>query len=147
MIEKLVYDSALIKSAIVNRDEREQGERRKLNFGHTFGHAVEKTTGTPHGEAVSMGMAVASRLSEKRGYLRKRDVQRVQDLLKKFKLPTRLPADGSRIMEALGKDKKRNRDGIHFVLLRDLGHAVVEEISMKELEHEIEGLYEAKDEA
>ena len=60
VIERLVYDSVVIKSAIVNRDEKEKGERRKLNFGHTFGHAVEKTTGVPHGEAVSIGMVMAS---------------------------------------------------------------------------------------
>ncbi len=70
-VRRMVYDSVVIKSEIVNRDEKETGERRKLNFGHTFGHAVEKITGAPHGEAVSIGMMVAARLSARRGYLAK----------------------------------------------------------------------------
>jgi 3-dehydroquinate synthase len=63
-IEKLVRVSVRIKSSIVSRDETEKGERRLLNFGHTFGHAIEKVSGTVHGEAVSMGMVIASALSK-----------------------------------------------------------------------------------
>ena len=63
-IERVVYDSVVIKSGVVNRDEKEKGERRKLNFGHTIGHAVEKVTGVSHGEAVSLGMVAAANLSE-----------------------------------------------------------------------------------
>lgn len=140
VIEKLVYDSLAIKSSMVNRDEREQGERRKLNFGHTFGHAIEKTTGVSHGEAVSAGMLVASALSAKRGHLAAEDAERIEELLKKLKLPTRLELDGERLLDALRKDKKRKGDSIDFVLLSDIGHAVVEKISMRELEavvHEI----------
>ena len=62
-VEKLVQVSVRIKSSIVSRDETEQGARRLLNFGHTFGHAIEKVVGVPHGEAVSMGMVIASALS------------------------------------------------------------------------------------
>ena len=53
VMEKLVHDSVIIKSTIVNRDEKEQGERRKLNFGHTYGHAVEKVTRVPHCEGAN----------------------------------------------------------------------------------------------
>ncbi len=134
IIEKLVYDSVLIKSSIVNRDEKEKGERRKLNFGHTFGHAIEKTTGIPHGEAVSLGMMVATVLSVKRGYLSEEDMKRIEELLKKLKLPTRLQIDGGRVIEALRKDKKREGESINFVLLHGIGNAVVEEIPIKELE-------------
>ena len=134
VIKKLVSDSVLIKSTIVNTDEKEKGERRKLNFGHTFGHAFEKTTGVSHGEAVSAGMAVASALSEKRGHLAAKDVERIEELLKKLKLPTRLPLDGERVLDALRKDKKRESEDINFVLLHGIGDAVVERISIKELE-------------
>ena len=134
VIEKLVSDSVLIKSTIVNIDEKEKGERRKLNFGHTFGHAFEKTAGVSHGEAVSAGMAVASALSEKRGHLAAKDVERIEELLKKLKLPTRLPLDGERVLDALRKDKKRESEDIYFVLLYGIGDAVVEGISIKELE-------------
>jgi 3-dehydroquinate synthase len=134
VIERLVYDSLIIKSSIVNRDEKEEGERRKLNFGHTFGHAIESTTGVSHGEAVSAGMLVASALSKKRGYLPSEDAGRIEELLEKLKLPTRLQLDGARVLHALRKDKKRKREGINFVFLHGIGNAVVEEISIRELE-------------
>ncbi len=134
VMEKLVYDSLVIKSSIVNRDEKEKGERRKLNFGHTFGHAIEMTAGFPHGEAVSVGMVLASELSVERGYLPVEDARRIEELLQKVGLPTRLRGDGGEVLDALRKDKKRKGDSIHFVLLHGLGNAVVEEISIKELE-------------
>ena len=134
VIEKIVYDSILIKSSIVNRDEKEKGERRKLNFGHTLGHALEKTTGVPHGEAVSAGMVVASALSEKRGYLSGEEKERIESLLRKFQLPTRVQHDGKRVIDAIRRDKKREGEEINFVLLKGIGQAVVEKISMRELE-------------
>ncbi|MBW2605406.1 MAG: 3-dehydroquinate synthase [Deltaproteobacteria bacterium] len=134
VIGKLVYDSIIIKSAVVNRDELEKGERRKLNFGHTFGHAFEKTTGVPHGEAVSAGMVVASRLSVKRGRLSSNDAQRIETLLQKIGLPVRIQAERKSILDALKKDKKRKRDRIYFVLLNEIGNAFVDQIPIKELE-------------
>lgn len=143
VIERLVWDSVLLKSAIVNRDEKEAGERRKLNFGHTFGHAIEKTVGVPHGEAISVGMVMASALSEKRGCLASEDRERIETLLKKLELPIRLPLDGEKIFEALRKDKKRQSENIHFVLLHSIGHAIVEEISIKDLETEMDWMLDA----
>jgi 3-dehydroquinate synthase len=134
VMERLLCDSLIIKSSIVNRDERESGERRKLNFGHTFGHAIEKTTGASHGEAVSTGMVMASLLSERKGYLRSGAVERVEALLMKLKLPTRVRLDKKAILDAVKKDKKRRMDKIHFVFLAGIGNAVVEEISFRELE-------------
>ena len=133
VIEKLVYDSVRIKSGIVNRDETERGERRKLNFGHTFGHAVEKVTGVPHGRAVSIGVGIASTLSVKKGLLSVQEAERLIRLLKNFKLPTRLEADSRKIFDALGKDKKRAGDRIRFVLLDGIGNAMVENILIREL--------------
>jgi 3-dehydroquinate synthase len=134
VIEELVWDSVLIKSSIVNRDEKEKGDRRKLNFGHTYGHAVEKSTGIPHGEAVSLGMVVASAISARRGLLSEKDMERIEALLKKLKLPTRLQLDGKGALAALRRDKKRKGNSIHFVLLYGIGNAVVEEIPIEELE-------------
>jgi 3-dehydroquinate synthase len=138
VIEKLVYESIVIKSGIVNRDELEKGERRKLNFGHTFGHAIEKTTGIPHGEAVGAGMVVASALSEKRGFLPANDAERIKNLLRNLGLPTRLKGDGKLVLDALKKDKKRQGDHIYFVWLNRIGNAFVDRISMKEIEAVIE---------
>ncbi|MFZ2633556.1 MAG: 3-dehydroquinate synthase [Desulfosalsimonadaceae bacterium] len=138
VLERIIYDSVAIKAGVVNRDETEKGERRKLNFGHTFGHAVEKTTGLPHGEAVSIGMVAAAKLSAAKGLLGPDDVDRIMDLLARFHLPTRIPAgqgiDREQILEAMARDKKRSGDGIHFVLLSAIGRAVVEKISLAELE-------------
>jgi 3-dehydroquinate synthase len=135
IISRLVYDSVVIKSTIVNRDEREKGERKKLNFGHTFGHAIEKTTDVLlHGEAISVGMVVASHLSANKGLLSKQDVQRIETLLGKLELPITLDIDRNKMIDAIRRDKKRQGDNIDFVLLDGIGNAVLEKISIKELE-------------
>jgi len=134
VIEKLIYDSIVIKSAIVNQDELEKGARRKLNFGHTFGHAFEKTTGVPHGEAVSAGMVVASEISAKGGYLPSKDVRRIETLLQKIGLPIRIQAEWKSVLDALKKDKKRKGNRIYFVFLNEIGNAFVDQIPIKDLE-------------
>lgn len=133
VIEHLISVSVAIKSGIVNEDEREKGERRKLNFGHTFGHAIEKTTKHPHGEAVSIGMMMAGRLSERKGYLAEKDVNRIRLLLENFDLPTRIKMDRGKMITALTKDKKKEGDQLHFVLLKGIGNAVVEPMTINEL--------------
>ena len=133
VIEKVVHDSVIIKSTIVNRDATEQGERRKLNFGHTLGHAIEKALQIPHGEAVSAGMVLASKLSEKKENLPVDDSIRLVSLLEKFKLPVQLKFDRQQVVEAIGKDKKREGERLNFVLLKKLGEAVVREISIQDI--------------
>ena len=134
VIEKVVYESVIIKSTIVDRDATEQGERRKLNFGHTLGHAIEKVLQISHGEAVSAGMVLASRLSEKNGYLQVEDTARLSSLLEKFNLPVQLDFDRQSVIEAVGKDKKREGQSLKFVLLKRIGEAVVEEVSIHDIE-------------
>jgi len=134
IIEKLVYDSLLIKSSIVNEDEKEKGERRKLNFGHTFGHALEKVSGITHGEAVSIGMIFASALSVKKELLSPEDARRIEILLNNMGLPVKMEADKDKVIDAIRRDKKREQDIIHFVLLDKIGNAVIKEISVDELE-------------
>jgi len=133
VLERFVHDSVLIKSSIVNRDEKEKGERRKLNFGHTFGHAIEKTTGIPHGEAISLGMVLAASLSVRKQLLSEKEFQRIIRLLENLKLPTVLEYDKKEVMAALKKDKKREGDHIHFVLINGIGKSIITEISIQEL--------------
>ena len=140
VIEKIVYDSVIIKSEVVNRDEQEKGERRKLNFGHTFGHAIEKTFKIPHGEAVSLGMVLAGSLSARKGLLNIETANRITDLLRQYGLPVDIDFDRNKILEALDKDKKRKGDNIHFVLLKDIGKSVIMEISIDELKNVIHEL-------
>ncbi len=132
-IEKLVLRSVEIKSAIVSRDETEKGQRRLLNFGHTFGHAIEKVSGLSHGEAVSIGMVMASALAVKRGLLAAQENRRLRDLLAKLQLPNNFASDPQKILDAITKDKKRAGDRIHFVLLAGIGNAVVEPIAIEDL--------------
>jgi 3-dehydroquinate synthase len=140
VMAKLVFDSVRIKAAVVGRDEREAGERRKLNFGHTFGHAVEKVNGIPHGEAVALGMVVAAALSCRKGWLSREEVNRLEALIDSMGLPTRLDCDPKALFDAMKKDKKREGDAIHFVLLDGLGKAVVEKIDLAELEAAVHSL-------
>ena len=137
VIEKLVYDSVKIKSGIVSRDEKEKDERRKLNFGHTFGHAFEKNLGILHGEAISAGMIIASRLSVKKGLLKEEEFERLKRLIELFGLPAELLWDRVKVIDAVKKDKKREKLSLHFVLLSGIGSAVVKEIQISELEKEI----------
>ena len=85
---------------MVTRDEREQGERRKLNFGHTFGHAIEKLTGIPHGEAVGIGMVLAATLSVQKGLLPPTDAQAPRT--DRRKLRAARSATGGRPIHACG---------------------------------------------
>jgi len=140
VIENLIYDSLVVKTSIVNGDEKEKGERRKLNFGHTFGHAIEKTMGISHGEAVSAGMVIASEISKKRVCLSAKDTERIEALIEQLKLPARLRVNRKSVLDALRKDKKRKGESLHFVLLKSIGNAVVEEIPMIELEAMANGI-------
>ncbi len=133
IVEHLVYRSVEIKAGVVTRDEREKGERRKLNFGHTFGHAIEKLTGIPHGEAVGIGMVLAAALSVAKGLLSPADARRLERIIDSYGLPIRPPVDVQSMLAAMRKDKKREGERIHFVFLDALGSARVEEIEFEAL--------------
>jgi 3-dehydroquinate synthase len=133
LMEHIIYQSVVIKADIVNRDERETGQRRKLNFGHTLGHAFEKTLGVSHGQGVSAGMAAAAGLSVKKGLLCQPEADRLEALLKTLGLPVSLSADPGTIYEALARDKKRRDEFINFVLLTGIGTCVVTPVSLGEL--------------
>ena len=138
VMHKLVYDSVVIKANVVNQDEREGGVRRKLNFGHTIGHALEKTLGISHGEAVSVGMVLAAELSMQRGLLSEKEAERIKSLLKRLNLPVAIDFDKQAVIDALGKDKKRESGNIKFVLLEEIGRAVIEDITIDSLRDWIE---------
>ncbi len=134
VMEKLVFDSVVIKSEIVNQDEKEKGERRKLNFGHTFGHAIEKLTKVRHGEAVSAGMVLAAELSVKKSKLSPEASNRLMALIDNYGLPVRLNFDSDVVLKTLRMDKKREGDQVFFVLLNEIGDACIEQIDFRELE-------------
>ncbi len=121
----LVETCCQIKKSVVEIDEREQGLRRILNFGHTLGHALESISNysVTHGEGVAMGMIAAARLSEKMGYLKNKEAERVEALIRQAGLPVKIPKslDGDKLIARLKMDKKRKGDIIHFVLLKKIG--------------------------
>jgi 3-dehydroquinate synthase len=123
--------SCELKAAVVAADEREAGERALLNFGHTFGHAIESGAGYGawlHGEAVGAGMVMAAELSALMGDLKKTDVSRVRELVRRAGLPVRLSAQGpalapERLIELMAVDKKAAKGRTRFVLLDSIGRA------------------------
>lgn len=129
-LERAVFESASIKAAVVSRDEREAGERMILNFGHTFGHALEAAggyRGLSHGAAVSIGMAAAGRLSVLLGDCPERVPDRIGMLLRSLGLPVRPPSslDPVKVNRAMAYDKKRRRGRLRVVLTRRIGDVTV----------------------
>lgn len=127
VVSDLVYRAASIKAQVVSDDEFEHGRRAVLNFGHTFGHALEKTLGYgvfTHGEAVVVGMKAALFLS--RRFNQKLDHNRVNSLLKQISTPPIPSSIGiPEVREAMQTDKKRESEKLFFVLLRRIGEAYV----------------------
>ncbi|HBF87986.1 MAG TPA: 3-dehydroquinate synthase [Bacteroidales bacterium] len=140
IIQKLVTDSIIIKSRIVNADEKEKNERRKLNFGHTIGHAIEKHYNISHGEAISIGMVVAAQLSLRRNLISTDEFTMIKNLIQSFGLPTEFLFDKTKIIEAIAMDKKRESEDIHFVFINKIGNAVIEKIKLTDLKKEIDDL-------
>jgi 3-dehydroquinate synthase len=140
VVTRVLEDSVRIKAGFVQADALEAGDRRKLNFGHTLGHALEKVAGLPHGEAVSIGMAAAARISAARGRLSAGDAERITAFLGRTGLPVALPVAPGELIEAMRRDKKRQRDVLHFVLLSAIGRAETVRMAMDELEGYVDDL-------
>lgn len=121
--------SCAIKAAIVARDERETGDRALLNYGHTFGHAIETALGYGewlHGEAVAAGMVLAARLSRRLDLIGAPEVKRITELLARAGLPTAAPDLGvERYLELMGHDKKVQGGRMRFILVKRLGEAFI----------------------
>lgn len=135
-IPDLIKRNVEIKYKVVSNDEFEAGERKLLNFGHTLGHAIENIYQFPHGNAVSIGMASACKISEEMNDFSAADSERVIDLLKKYNLPVTLPFGESRrgaVWEVLLMDKKKSGDAMNFILLNKIGDAIVKPIPLQQL--------------
>jgi 3-dehydroquinate synthase len=129
--------SCEIKAQVVAEDETEKGLRSILNFGHTFGHAIEAVTGFgryKHGEAISMGMIMAASFSLKLGLCDGAVVSRIANILETLGLPVEAPELAPEaIIEAMLVDKKVLSGRMRFVLVRDIGNVVVKEIPDEEV--------------
>ena len=127
--EELVAACVAIKGGVVERDEREAGERMLLNFGHTVGHALEKAhnyRGLSHGEAVGIGMVAVTRAAEAEGLTRPGTAGRIAALLEKYRLPTEdLSVPLEQIAQGAVNDKKTAGSTLNLVLLRQIGESYV----------------------
>ena len=138
-IEDLIYDCVNIKRGVVERDEKEAGERALLNFGHTAGHAIEKLhnfTDIPHGEAIGVGMVMISEAGERIGLTERGTTDRIRKVLEKYNMKTEVENSVTDIIGAMYHDKKRTGSGIKFIMLHSLGDSFinpVENDKVKEL--------------
>jgi 3-dehydroquinate synthase len=133
-LAEAIARSCRYKAGVVERDPFEHGERALLNFGHTFGHAIEAEQGYAgagdglvHGEAVAVGMVLAARLSSALGLAPAEDAERLRDLLRRFGLPTTIPPGlpPAALLQRMRLDKKADAGGIRFVLWDRAGAARV----------------------
>ena len=134
-IEKVIFESCKIKKKVVEKDEKEKGLRKILNFGHTFTHAYEASLGYSnklnHGEAVILGIKTALNFSLKNNLLKKDDHHSIINHISKSKLPNRINKyfkikDLNKIISFMLKDKKNNSDKINLVLLKKIGLPIVD---------------------
>ena len=135
-IEKTVYESCKIKKDVVEKDEKEIGLRKILNFGHTFAHAYEASLGYSkklnHGEAVILGIKTALNFSLKRNFLKRKDYISIIDHINKSNLPSKLnkffkTRDLNKILSFMLKDKKNNSAEISLVLLKKIGSPLIDQ--------------------
>ncbi len=133
ILREVVATCAAIKVEVVQEDEKESGLRRILNFGHTIGHAIERDQKVLHGEAISIGMVMAARISNSLGLLPGSGVDLLTGLLKSAGLPVEISLDPERIFDNIRKDKKKAGETIQFVLVDGLGKAIVKPIPLAEI--------------
>jgi 3-dehydroquinate synthase len=136
-LEKIIAKSVNAKANIVNQDMMETGVRKVLNFGHTFGHAIEQMSGYRllHGEAISIGMALANKAARKLGRQSKETGDRIEHLIKKFNLPTEMPGRMSveSLIDLMEKDKKRIGGKITFIIAPGMGKYEMIQLSPEKL--------------
>lgn len=135
-IAQLIAENLKIKRDVVERDEREKGERMLLNFGHTLGHAIEKLhnfTGITHGEAVAVGMVLITRASEQNGMTTPGTTERLIAVLTKYRLPSACPYNLHDIIDAAKGDKKRAGSDITLVLLSSIGKGFLHQLPVSDL--------------
>lgn len=134
-IEDIIANCVSNKRDIVNRDERDRGERRLLNLGHTVGHAVEICShfGISHGSAVAIGTAIVARASAKRGICGEDVPKQVEKMLAAYSLPTRCDFTADEMAEIAAGDKKRMGGTISFILPRAVGDCYVQDMKVEDI--------------
>jgi len=137
IIKEIILKSVKVKLNIVKKDEFESGKRRILNFGHTFGHAIEKLLSISHGRAVAIGMIYALQLSKNRKLISEHIFRRIINLIKKFGFDYQIKIKAKEIIETIKKDKKKEKEYINFVFLEKIGKPIIKKISIDELKEDL----------
>lgn len=134
-LPRVIARCVACKAGVVERDEKEQGERKLLNLGHTVGHAIEKCSGftVPHGHAVGIGMAVIARAAETLGWAKEPLAGCISACLASNDLPTGTAFSPEELAEAALSDKKRSGDTITLVVPERIGHCVLKKLPVAEL--------------
>jgi len=133
-LNALIYDSIKIKLDIISVDINENDIRKKLNYGHTFGHAIESKFSVSHGSAISLGMIFSNYISNQLGYISKKDLTRITNILDSYNLPVDiLSYDKKDLISLIQKDKKSSGQTIDFVLLKKIGNSFVESLNIKNI--------------
>lgn len=134
LLERIVGAAIRVKADIVERDEREGGERRKLNLGHTFGHALEKCSSKMnHGEAVAVGTVIAARGAVKLGLLEDAERERIEGALARLGFETESPVELRKLLKAVARDKKAEGELVRMVFPERIGACTVRPTALAEL--------------
>ena len=134
--DEIIETCCNIKARIVEHDEFDTGERMLLNFGHTLGHAVEKTfrfDKYSHGEGVGIGMVLLTRRSEKLGLTESGVADRIAALLQKFHLPVTVDMQQEDFLQAIALDKKKRGSHLTLILLKNIGESILQKVEFSEL--------------
>lgn len=133
-IDSIIFKCCNIKKILVEKDEKDFEERMLLNFGHTIGHAIEKYynyEGYTHGQAVAIGMAEITRISEECHITNEGTLRVLEEVLKKYDLPYKAPQmDKGYIFKSITLDKKVSGENISLVVLRDIGEGIIKKVSI-----------------
>lgn len=136
-LSTIIQKSAQAKIDVVNQDYKESGLRKILNFGHTFGHAIESATKfrLTHDQAIAIGMVLANRVAQKLGKQSPEVAEKIRSTLATFSLPTELPDELilNDLVDLIKKDKKRQGHLIHFIIAPELGKSEIIPIKPEEL--------------
>ena len=134
--DEIIETCCNIKARIVEHDEFDTGERMLLNFGHTLGHAVEKTfrfDKYSHGEGVGIGMVLLTRRSEKLGLTESGVADRIAALLQKFHLPVTVDMQQEDFLQAIALDKKKRGSHLTLILVKNIGESFLQKVEFREL--------------
>lgn len=135
LLHNLIVRAIKVKTEIVERDERDHGERRKLNLGHTFAHAIEKSfTNLSHGEAVATGIAIICSAAMRSGKLSSETGTRIKEVILKMGLPADYPVEMKKLLSLIRSDKKREGKNIYLVFPHEIGCCEVEKLETDTLE-------------